>query len=244
MHWTRCGLLVLLLVVLSGQVHAVAPEQAILEARLLGLEAASRLVIAYNPNITRQRDNASARDESQVFYERFRAQVLGLQGDSLAADLKKLELLLDQVPTVAQRNEGMLPGVLNPLLQLHVDLDGQLASLGAAQAVEEQMIDLARISLLYQARLFNGLMVFADAHERDVLGMMDERILQRFEVLGSDPSLLSTRVAQSERSYRFVRSRMLDPATGWIPDAAAFYLDAAVKQLSMSKSKALTISAG
>src|SRR5690606_2190352 len=95
---------------------------------------------------------------------------------------------LDRLEAMSGADESMLPAIVNPLLSAQAEIDHGLVELSASsgqpdpvsQLLADQAVDMAKLSLWYQIRLFNGLMIFADEAGNDALNDLDRTIEQRF----------------------------------------------------------------
>lgn len=212
-------------------VSSVGVADQALETRVMALQGAGRLVASYNPNIQRGSEGQRLQEEVRGHYRKLRPLMLSIADVELQRTMRELEVFLDQLPRAHEGNGSMLPLLLNPVLQHHAELDRRLGSLSPPLEMNEKNrllnelpVDIAKFNLLYQVRLFNGLMVFGDAEGSDVLADLDETILRQFAQLEPLISNDHSALKRSERNYRFARERMLDPSKGWIADAAILYL--------------------
>lgn len=231
MRWL---LVAVLWVCFTGSAQAVSDADRLLLARLTGLEATSRMLLHFNPYL----DNRElVQHDYRQNFSKLADQLGGVEGEDFSQLLSIIFAQLEILETMTDGDESMLPTILNPVLTAQHEIDDRLGRIATGeldplrQQLGDQAMDIARLSLWYQIRLFSGLRVFADDAGEDLLGALDVTIEQRFFKIGQEEIEESSDFKISLRNYQFVRSQILNPQSGWIPDAAALYLQKSIKSL-------------
>lgn len=219
--------------VLIGPALAMPDTERLFTARLTGFEATSRLLLHFNPDL---RDRELIQSDYRQHFDSFASQLRALGGDDMSASLATIMTRIDALEAMSDGDEPMLPAIVNPLLSAQAEIDRELVRLSGlpgqpdalSQLLADQAVDMAKLSLWYQIRLFNGVMIFTDGAGNDALTELDEAITQRFERIaeGRGDSL---ELRKGLSHYQFVRSRILSSEIGWIPDAAILYLQESIK---------------
>lgn len=227
-------------VALVGPVQAMSDADRLLMARLAGYEATSRLLLYFNPYL---RDRELIQSDYRHHFYRLEDHLKPLESEDISRPLTAIHVQIESLEAMSEADESMLPAIINPLLSAQAEMDRQLIELAALagergplpQLLADQALDMAKLSLWYQIRLFNGLMIFADEAGNDVLNDLDRTIEQRFVTIaagrGGNPEFNN-----SLRHYQFIRGRILSPQDGWIPDAALLYLQESIKMILKSGS--------
>ena len=229
----------LLLIFLFGSTAEAQgrPSHSLMAARLQSFEAVTRLLAEHNPDLrglTRNEHSLPIPPVYQSLMRQAQPEVVG----AVTEQVLLVEQQLQALELLTIEGEALVPARLNAILVAHhqidhllTDNDDMQSNVDTGYRIDQLNLAIARLGLLYQTRLFNGLMVHAANPEGDVLAELDGRIMELFEQLhraglGSQPLF-----QRSQRNYRFVRSALLDQQANWVPNAALLYLNDAMHSL-------------
>lgn len=232
----RAVMIILLGMLGSASALADAATEALMVSRLESFQGMTRLLIGHNPDL-----RGLARSEQshslQPIYQRLMSQAPAAVVGAMNAQMQVIEEQLQALEVLAVEREALVPGSINEILAAHHRIDRLLTSEmgtqpgGTGPHIDQLSLSVAQIGLLYQTRLFNGLMVHADNPEGDVMAELDERIMADFEQLQTAGLGEQPLFQRSQRNYRFVRASLLGEQENWVPDAVEFYLSDVMRNL-------------
>lgn len=212
----------------------------LMAARLQSFKAMASLLSEHNPNL-----HGVIRDEKQqqmrLAYQSLQRQAPAELIGELAIQVKLIEQQLQALEQLPEADSELKTNLLNAILAAHYRIDHLLTEVGGnlpssadvVQEIDQLNLAVARIGLLYQTRLFAGLMVYAENPESDVIGALDTQIMTLFEQLQRAGLEQQPLLQRSQRNYRFVRGALLDQQAKWVPDAALLYLNDVMRNLTL-----------
>lgn len=231
----RSALLVLLcLFGISAEARNL-PSEGLMAVRLQSFEVVTHLLSVHNPDLrglTRDEHGPSALS----VYRQLPGLVPQEVAHTVAEQVNLIEGQLEALDRLPAEDEEMLASVINPILSAHHLIDQILTSLGVEgpddlTEIDQLSLAMAQLGLLYQTRLFMGLMVHAENHEGDVMAELDAQIMILFARLQNSRLKQQPLFRRSLRNYIFVRSAILDQQARWVPNAAQVYLNDAMRSL-------------
>ncbi len=91
-------------------------------------------------------------------------------------------------------------------------------------ALHRQSTDISQILLLYQNNMFSSVGIYFVEAEEGMFAKINSRITERSDELHKlFPDMTST-LNQLDHHYSFIRPRLLNHRSDWVPTIAAFYL--------------------
>jgi hypothetical protein len=223
-------LLFTLFLLLSNLAEASLDAERLQTIRSQALSVCSNLIVHYNPN----------QDDSDPRYaERYRQTLQQLQqlvaqdGDpQLIQAASDMRHRIDELEHQPASNAHLYPAWINPLLKAQARLDQQAAKRYAAVAPSEPRrlalhtlsLNIERLQLLYQARIFGSLVVYVVDVDDTTFPQLDEQILQGFTALIQAWPQHAVELNKLKLKYDFVRPRLLKHEQSWVPGSATYYL--------------------
>jgi len=173
--------------------------------------------------------------------EAYRAGMAWLGGQGDAELVEPLRQMDEQIALLERNHDAdrlLKPRWVIPLLQAHAQFDGRLAERYAELEVSpellllhEQSLDASRMLLMYQTRAFGSLAVYFMAVDEDTPQLLDARFMARFQQLTARLPGQAQALAELERRYQFIRSRLLADSGNWLVAGAEYYLGRIVDSL-------------
>lgn len=214
-------------------------DDQLMDVRLQSFEVIAGLLSEHNPYLS-----GAARGERQKevgpTYQSLRRQAPTAVANAVTKQVKIIEDRLEALEKLPESDQTLKPNMLNAILAAHYrvdkllsEVDGDLeGNAGPVQQIDQLNLAFVRLGLLYQTRLFSGLMVHADESEGDVIGALDTQIMALFEQLQRSGFDQQPLLQRSKLNYRFVRVSLLDQHADWVPNAASLYLNKAMRSLA------------
>jgi hypothetical protein len=217
------------LLLLPSMASASLDAERLQAIRSQAFSVCSNLLVHYNPNQD---------DHDPRYAERYRQDLLKLQqlvaqeeDPQLIQSVDSMRHSIDELERQPASNAQLYPAWINPLLKAQASLDKQAAKRYSSVAPSELRLTLhsltlniERLQLLYQARTFGGLVVYAVDGDDNMFNQLDQQIVQGFTELGQSWPQHSIELSRLKSKYDFVRPSLLKNEKGWVPSGAAYYL--------------------
>jgi len=184
--------------------------------------------------------NANQGEIDPAYADRYKHKLTELQV-RLAAEsdpqiddsLKQISSSLTELQHHIRDDPAQFPTWLNRILAAQARLDSFAANRydGVAPVdqnkllIDELDLDLGRLLLIYQARMFGALNVSAVDNDSDPINHLDGRILSKFDQYAALAPDHSADLEKITRNYWFVRPRLLSQERNAIPSGVAFYIE-------------------
>ena len=125
-------------------------------------------------------------------------------------------------------------------MMAHGNLEKAAAELYAAEAAEAppelvalhaQSIETSRMLLLYENNMFSSVGVYFIQTKEGIFDALDERIAEGSARLKSLMPDRQDTLRMLDKQYDFIRPRLINHHTDWVPTIAAFYLHKNIETL-------------
>ncbi len=222
-------LLVCVLLLLPALAMAGADAERLQTIRGKAFSVCSNLLVRYNPN----QDGSDPRYTDRYHQDLKTLQQLVAQEEDpqliqAAADMGKRIEELERQPA---SSAALYPTWINPLLKAQASLDQQAAKRYATVAPGEPSLalhalslNIQRLQLLYQARIFSGLIVYVVDGDENTFMQLDQQIIEGFSALEQSWPQKAAELGKLKGKYDYVRPRLLKSDKGWVTGGAAYYL--------------------
>ena len=158
---------------------------------------------------------------------------LGSTGElrPLYNDFAALVTELEQLPEGEQAYYGL--ATVNRIMMAHGKLEKAAGELYAAEtadaptelvALHAQSIETSRILLLYENNMFSSVGVYFIQTQEGIFEDLDAQIAEGSAKLKSILPDHQDTLRQLDQQYEFIRPRLINHHTDWVPTIAAFYL--------------------
>lgn len=167
------------------------------------------------------------------------SELVARTGDvELQEPVRQMSEQVDMLERNKNADRLLKPRWVIPALQAHALLDARLADRYAAMSVppamrmlHEQSLDISRILLMYQIRVFGSLAVYFMEVDEETPGRLDLRVTDRFGQLMMRLPDNERELDELQRHYLFIRSRLLGRDASLVPAGAEYYLGKSVVAL-------------
>ncbi|MCY1537351.1 hypothetical protein D9M68_728420 [compost metagenome] len=158
----------------------------------------------------------------------------------LSETLKQIAQLLKSLERMPRREAALYPEKIGQLLALHQRLEDWAAEQYRVQSglaaeplptLHRQSLDMARLLLDYQVRWYRSPVNRQASLRPEERVALDKQIQARFEGLAKDYPGHADHLDKLRKSYRYVRSQLLEPNPELLQGGVEFYMARSVIDL-------------